>query len=913
MMAALARHNELAVKAIADNNGAIFKSLGDGYCCAFEDPADAVQAAFALERAVLDQTWQTSEPLRVRIAIHTGPAEKVEGDFFGPALNRCARLLGLAGPGQVLVSESVERFVSGYLSEDLSLTDLGVHRLRDLVRPERIFQLTHPLLPLDFPPLAGGEGPEPNLPVQTSSFIGRGAELDEIGKLLLHARLVTLTGAGGVGKTRLAIEAGQRAIAFFEHGVFWCDLASLADPAAIDTEVASALGLSLMPDQNPRQETLRAIGERHALLIMDNCEHLVGPCSEMVEELLTHARHLAVLATSREVFNMDGEVAWRVPGLSAPDSQGRLTESEAAQLFVERARAANSQFRLTETNGPAVARICRELDGMPLALELAASRIKVFTPEQIADRLSDRLNLLTLGKRHGRPRHQTLRAAIEWSHDLLSEEERAAYRKLSVFAGGFSLRAAEALLGDATIAADMVTQLVDKSILTVEERRGEARYRMLETIRAFGQERLADFPDAADCCLRHAQIYREIVRSVAPRISAESGSDWLEVIDRDLDNIRAALAWGAENDPAESLRLAVGMADYWDLRGLDGEGRRALAKHIEAVEEIPHELMADALASLGRLELAQGAYEECEAHLTRCLALSREHGLDKTAAQAWNNLGNLEFIRGNFSAAEDRYRQSLELRQAAGDRPGMSASYANLANIARLSNDFERCREYSEASLAIDRELGDQKGVASTQGNLGLAALSQGRSQEARDYFNESLIIRRRLGDRQGISIALHNLALSYQYDKQLDEARPLYAESLAIRRDIGDRQGVALLLCNYGYASLESGDAVAAETQFKESLGTFRELNAMEGILAALEGIALAAKAVSQTAAATRILGCVSVLREEHGIPLPPNEQEQHKKNLEELRKALGKSYEAEWVAGRTSSLPQIVSFAMG
>src|SRR5437867_4470267 len=580
---ALKRHDEIVAREIEAYNGALIleRGEGDSVFAVFARAADAVAAAVEIQRALRAQTWPADVPMRVRMAIHTGEAG---ADYRGPHVNRAARLRAIAHGEQILISGVTAGILRDALPDGASLIELGRHRLRDLSELEHVFQLAHPELRFDFPPLKSLTNFRQNLPIQLTSFIGRVEEQKTVRALIEKHRVVTLVGAGGCGKTRLAIQVGADELENFPDGVRFVDLAPLSGAGLVLDAISAALGAKIETGLSAIDALAKALEGTQTLIILDNCEHLLAECAEAVSALLRANGDVRVLATSREPLGLAGEMMWRVPPLSLPDGERNPEEvarCEAVQLFVDRATAARAEFSLTSSNTAAVVEICRILEGLPLAIELAAARAKTLTPQDIRSRLSDRFRLLT----GGRGRHQTLRSTIDWSYGLLPENERALFRRLSVFAGGFDLQALEAICGDSL---DTIEHLVDKSLVIVEQLSDERlRYRLLETLRHYAAERLVEAGEEENARERHLIYYLDVAeRTYARRIEDEAAS--LALLDADHDDFRAALRW-ARARPRDLLRLASALGWFWHLRSYYREGRAWLeeALSVNADDRLP--------------------------------------------------------------------------------------------------------------------------------------------------------------------------------------------------------------------------------------------------------------------------------------------------------------------------------------
>ena len=621
-------------------------------------------------------------PLRVRMALNTGAADERDGDYFGPTLNRCARLLAAGHGGQVLVSLTTGELIRDLLDHEAGLRDLGEHRLRDLARPERVFQLIHPDLPASFPSIRSLDAYANNLPVQVTSFIGRSRDLKAVAELMPQTRLLTLTGLGGSGKTRLALQAAADLVAVFRDGVWFVELGSLHDGASISGEVAAALGVQQLPGRDMQESLIEYLRMRHLLLILDNCEHLLDAAVRLLDALLRSCPQLQVMATSREALGIAGEVLHQVPSLSVPppgedtDLQA-LSEHEAVRLFVERASAVRPGFTVNPANSRAVADISRRLDGIPLAIELAASRIRAMSAQQLADRLDDRFALLKGGSRTALPRQQTLEAAMDWSYELLTDSEQQLLQRLSVFRGGFSMEAADQV-GAAGApgrfdALDLLSRLVDKSLVVAEERSGEMRYRLIETVRTYARGKLDATDDGQSTAERHAAYFLDLAEQAETRMRGPHEATWLRKLEVEQDNLRASVDWLLEQAQGErALRFSWALLTYWVARGFSQEGLRNVERALDLEGVVDPLIHARGLEAASMLFLIHGdtaravrllgeserTFDAIDAHHDQGLALLR--------------MASIAATRGDHGRASELYARALPMLENADDRWGVA-------------------------------------------------------------------------------------------------------------------------------------------------------------------------------------------------------------------------------------------------
>jgi predicted ATPase/class 3 adenylate cyclase len=796
---ALEEHRRLLRRAFEACHGCEVDSQGDSFFVAFDRAADAVAAAVAAQRALAAHPWPEDGAVRVRMGLHTGEPTLTPGGYVGLDVHRAARLCAAGHGGQVLLSRTTRDLVEQELPDGVELSDLGEHRLKDLPRPERVYQLAVGDLPTHFPPLRTLDASPNNLPTQLTSFVGREREIAEVERLLGMTRLLTLTGSGGAGKTRLALQVAADLLANYPDGVWLVELAPLADPAVVPQTVASALSLHEQRGRPLLVTLADYLRSRQMLLLLDNCEHLIEACATLADELLRACPQLGILATSREALGIAGETAWRLPSLSLPDLQHlppteSLTQYEAVRLFIERALAAQPSFAVTNQNAPAVAQVCHRLDGIPLAIELAAARVKALSVEQIAARLDDRFRLLTGGSRTALPRQQTLRAAIDWSYALLSEPERAVLRRLSVFAGGWALEAAEAVCsGDGLEdfgVLDLLCQLVDKSLVLAEEQGGEARYRLLETVRQYAQDRLLEAGEAEAVRDRHRDWFLELVERAEPKLERSEQVVWFERLEQEHDNLRAALSWSQADARGvdAGLRLGAPLFQLWLKRGHIREGRERLTGLL-AQSHTPTSARAKALCAVGYLASAQGDYDQARGSMEESLALSRRLGDKRGIAIALGHLGRVAHAQGDYPGATTFLEESRALFEELGRESGLPCPVAaTLADIARDQGDDRRARELYEQGLAPARARGDRHAAAYPLRGLAHLCRARGDFEEAEALFKESLALVWELKDQRCACLGIEGLARATAGHGRAERAARLFGIAEALRELVGTR-----------------------------------------------------------------------------------------------------------------------------
>jgi len=922
MRAALARHDRLLRQAIDGNAGVVFKTIGDAFCAAFATAPDALRAALAAQRALVAEPWPDPLTLRVRMALHTGDAELRDNDYFGQALNRVARLLAAGHGGQTLLSDVAHDLTRDALPPSVTCKPLGEHRLKNLGRPEPVFQMLHPDLPSVFPPLKSLDHPDlpNNLPRQVTSFIGREQEMAEVKALLGRTRLLTLTGSGGCGKTRLGVQAAADMLESYPEGIWFVELAPLTDATLVPQAIAQTLSLTEEPGKSQLQTLVEFLKTRRLLLILDNCEHVLDACARVADAVLKSCLHVRILASSREALGISGEQTYRIPSLALPDAHQEQTAQsvshyEAARLFIERAVAVQSTFVVTDSSASALAQLCVRLDGIPFAIELAAARVRSLSLSQINARLDNRFHLLTGGSRTALPHQQTLRALIDWSFDLLSPQKQALLCRLSVFAGGYTLEAAEAISSDAAVEEwemlDLLTSLVDKSLLVADPGEGAPRFRLLETVRQYAREGLEARGESALIRDRHQAFFLAFAETAEPHLKGPDGERWLDRLETDHDNLRVALEW-AGNEAA--LRIAGALYSFWEVRGYFTEGRKRLTDALAGATAQGRTLFrAKALSCAGALARVQGDPAAARALLEESLTLYRERNDRGGIAYVLTSLGNLAYGQGDYVVARSLYEEGLALRQELGDRAGMAQSLSNLGNIAYFQGDFVQTRALYEAGLALARELGNKGGIAHSLTNLGLLASEQAEFARAHTLLDESLALAQELGNKGGIAYALYNLGNLAYFEDDRSTAHSRYEESLVLYRELGDKGGIAGAHLGLGNLASRKGDYVQAHSLLEESLVLCQEFGNRGGIAEALEAFATLALMQKQAQRATHLWGAAEALRSELGAPMQSCNRPLYDQQVAQARYVLSEApFTAAWSTGHTMPTDQAISYAL-
>jgi predicted ATPase/class 3 adenylate cyclase len=771
----LEAHRQIVREAIEQGGGSEVGTEGDSFFAAFPTAGGAVEASVNAQRLLAAHAWPEAGAVRIRIGLHTGEGVLSGGDYVGLDVHRAARIAAAGHGGQVLLSDTTRALVESALPEGVTLRDLGERRLKDLSRPERIHQLVIERLPADFPSLKTLDATPNNLPIQLSSFLGRERELEEVAGLLEKTRLLTLTGPGGTGKTRLSLQVGARLADRFPDGIYFVPLSLLHDPDLVPGTIAQELGLPDRGGLSPMAALIDYLRQRSMLLILDNFEQ-VGDAAPRVSELLAAAPNLSVLVTSRSALRLYGEREYPVPPLATPDprrheSPESLSQYEAVALFIERAMGVKPSFMVTNENAPAVAEITSRLDGLPLAIELAAARINVLTPQAMLARLGDRLSILSGGGRDRPERQQTLRGAIDWSYDLLTHDERALFRRISVFAGGARLHAIESVCPGEELKIDLLdglSSLVEKSLMRqVSDSDGEPRFLMLGTIREYALERLAESGRADELRRRHAEHFVSLVAEAGPELLGAHKREWLDWLEADHDNIRAAIDWSTENkETAIALSLVAGMWRFWQMRGYLVEGNQRATHALAMPDVTDHPLeWANALEAAGGLLWWTGNFPACIDAYRACLELRKQIGDPIPLAEAYYNLSfpvGFDAVESRSSSGDEAYaliQEAMRLYTEAGNQMGIAKADWAFLTIGWRDRNFEVARQHGEKALPLFRQLGDQFMLAWSLYDLGLIDLVQERFVSARERLAEALRIFADAADVSGYTLVLDAFA----------------------------------------------------------------------------------------------------------------------------------------------------------
>jgi len=894
MPALLARHNNILDGAIAAYDGFLFKTVGDAYCVAFHNSLDALNAALEAQRQLSREAWLPA-PINVRMGIHTGAAQlKGEADYSGYAtLSLVQRIMSAGHGGQVLLSQTVHDLLGNNFPDGVQLLDMGEQHLKDILQPAHLYQLTAPDLPGEFPPLNTLKVFNHNLPTNLSSFIGRSRELTGIKERLRQTRLLTLIGPGGTGKTRLSLQAGGKALPDFKDGVWLVELAPLSDPVLIIQTIASIFGLRENPGSTLADLVMAYFRGKQLLLILDNCEHLIDACARLAEQLLRNCPDLKILASSREALGINGEAVYRVPSLSLPEQNEIRSDAvlgcESARLFVERASAANPNFQLTDENASSVAQICLRLDGIPLALELAAARVRVLSVEQIAERLDDRFRLLTGGSRTALPRQQTLRALIDWSYDLLTESEKALFRRLAVFVGGWTLEAAEAVCAgdefESYEVLDLLTEIVDKSLVQVNESGETIRYKRLETIRQYAREKLLETDEATGVRNRHLDYYIEYANLLEKEYINPYQYDIVEKMRLEYGNIRSALSWAVDNNIEKAARLLSPSTTSWSL---------VMMGHISEVRDWCSTVIAR-LDSL--LETTSGP--------TNDLLILKARILNRSS-QALMNLGNHQASR---VAAEE----SIQLARESNDTITLVNALGSLGHCALYAGDPEAAIDAANEGIEIGERIGAERELIWALDAMTHIYHLKGDDDEVYKYFTRIDAILKKAGIPTDPVYKSGFLIEQAVKRGDMDQAEKYMESILEIMLERRDNYMLATMQSMFAHALRQKGDLDKAAFYYRRTIRQWQERGHRAAVAHQLECFALIAMEQDQYARALKLFGAAEALREVSDSVRTPDEQEEFEDAKASLQSGMNQAeFNTVWEEGRSISMEQAIEFAL-
>lgn len=966
----LARHHTLLRQAIESHRGFVFQIIGDAFHASFYTVTDAIDAAIDAQRLLEREPWAHGT-MRVRMGINTGTAragatEERAGGYEGySTLARAERVMSAAHGGQILLSNSSAELARGERPGGTRLQDMGEHRLKGLLNPEHLWQLVAPDLPQEFPPLQSLNAIPNNLPIQLTSFVGREKELAEVKRLLATTRLLTLTGVGGTGKTRLSLQVAAEVVNEYPNGVWFVELAPLSDPALIPQQIASVVGLRDESGRSALATLEDYFGTRQTLLVLDNCEHVIDATARLADTLLRAGPHLKILATSRESLGIAGELSWSVPSLTLPESETMpsletLTQFEATHLFVERARAVLPAFAVTDENAPFIVQICQRLDGIPLALELAAALVKGMSAEEIANHLDDRFQLLTGGSRTALPRQQTLRSAIDWSHQLLPDQERILFRRLSVFAGGWTLNAAQEICaGDGLDAREVLgsmLRLVDKSLLLVDEQKRETRYNFLETVRQYASEKLFETNETRGLRQRHCEWFVALAERVHASSSRHDKGDIFLQLDVEHDNLRAALNWVLVNKQAENgLRLGEALWQYWDQRGYFREGLQWIEQLLKMARAADPRLTArHANILLGAAILQSRPDEHLKTRLLaqEALSLARAEGNPLVAARALRILSTANLRLGNVSGAILEAQEGVQLARTTQDEKEIAQCLHTLGNAHALVTDLAHARQLYDEALFLFRAQENNAAAADVLASLGEVDYLEGKYAAASDRLHESLDLTRAQGNRHSAQIALRWLAHLARAQGDYPAAERYAQEELEWVRERGDRLCTGYLLAILGWTAHSSGETARGKTLLEESLRLAEQVgspprialvhirlgelalteqdiaraefhlnasadwsrrNGVRGFMVeTIEGYARVALARQEMANAARLLAAAGAARQALNLPVAPVDQPEFDQAVATARGGLDESAFAQmWAEGASLNIEQAMEMA--
>lgn len=880
MRKSLLRHDEILKSVIEAHKGYIFKTVGDAFCAAFHTAIDGLNAALNSQLALQKENWTTPKPLLVRMALHTGESQERDNDYYGQTLNRAARLESIAFGGQVLISLVTAELIRDSLPDKTNLKDLGLHRLKDLTRPESVFQLLHPDLPLEFPPLKSLNAHIHNLPIQPTPLIGREKEQETIKAMLddVNTRVVTLTGPGGIGKTRLALQTAAENIENYRHGVFFIDLSSVFNTEMVMPVIAETMHIKESGTQSVFHNIVEYLKNKHVLLVLDNFEQIINAELQIVE-LFTECPLLKILITSREPLHVRGEKAFAIPPLTFPKleknkSIEKLTQFEAVRLFIESALSVKQDFRINNDNAPAVAEICSRLDGIPLAIELAAARTKLLPPNAILKRLEHSLNLLTSGPHDLPERQRTLRATIGWSYDQLDENLKKFFRTLSVFRGSFTLESAESILlkigGEESGMLNSIESLLDKSLLLQTTACEEPSFHILETIRDYGREKLKENNEIESVMELYTAYFLNLAETASNNMEGGDQVTWLNKLNSNMENLRSSLGWFAKTGDCESsLKMAGFLWESWQIRGYLTQGRNTLKQILNrcrdyAQKNAAQTLLGQVLLGAGVLARHQGDYSESENFLRQCLTIYKDSGDEKGQAQTIHELGWTSYRNNRLDDAFESFKKCRSIAGRLNLTTLKEKAEMGIGTINWRKNNIVEAESAFKGCIKAFSKYENYRSLAQATGNMAIIAAQKKNFKEAEKYFEDAAAIYEKLADRDNLKITYNNLGYMNYIKEDYSGAKKYYGKLLNYSRESGDIRLMSTAKIGLAEIFLKIGYIHKAEEMAQEAVKDVEDLS---------DGI--------EEGAAYRVLGAVNINLEKR------DEAETYlKKSIEILKK---------------------------
>ena len=824
MQEVLRKHNSILYKAVESNNGIVFKTVGDAFCCAFQNAGDALKSAVEAQRFLSEENWEKTV-IKVRMGIHSGQAEWDGKDYMGYiTLARTSRIMSVAYGEQIIISDSAYEAINKNLTGQYKFRDLGERRLKDVIKPVRLFQVISNGLREDFPPLKTLDARPNNLPAQLTSFIGREADLKKIKDMLNNSRLVTVLGTGGAGKTRLTIQTAADVIDDFANGVWLIELASLSDPEYLTQRIAGVFRLLDQPNQSTEETLINFLSEKEILLIFDNCEHIIDSCSEMAQRLLTNAPRLKIIASSREVLRCRGEKTYRITSLKHPDpgkdiSPLKISQYEAVRLFTERSLAVRPDFRVNDENAQALAQICQRLDGNPLAIELAAAKTKILSVELINERLNDRFKLLTGGNRSDMPRQQTLRALIDWSYDLLNEKEKTLFKRLSVFSDGWTLDAAEKICSDEIIESeevlDILTSLFEKSMINTSESSGTARFKLLDSLKEYGSQKLNR---NYDIFRKHFEYFSGIASSEEMISKGIDEIGWVKAAESDSENLRQAVNWSIENETEKAAKIVYDVSNLYEFTGFVHEAGNYCMKLLEK-NKFPDECSKAKIQSIiATLFFNMGNIPEALKYVNESLIVFRKLNMKLNIVKDLNLLFSISKINLSTGNENNYLEEALALCRENNFKNELITTLYNFSFKAGIADNIELKKKYRDDALKLSREINNTTMTITILASLGITETLSGDKDKARSYFEESFSLAKQMNNQNFISINLSGLGNIYLKEKDFENAEYYLSESVRSSKEYGLINTYPLLK-NLAVMYNEKGEYEKALMSYRESL----------------------------------------------------------------------------------------------